>query len=272
MCGSPCRTATPARWPASCWRGCPTDDPMLEADRRQAARVLAERARDGLGKLPPQGRRLGRDARARPAGAGGRGGAAGPGARRRRGRLLDIGTGTGRVLELLAPRVSQGLGVDASKAMLALARARLARPGLAHCAVRLADMYRLPLADASFDIAGAADGAALRRGPGGRAGRSGARAAARRAADGGRSGAARAATTCNQAGASLARLLRRRTMRALLQRRRHAAGRTAGDSRSARGADLAWHTHGRCPDCATARTRRLKDNTHEPSPSARCAA
>jgi len=37
--------------------------------------------------------------------------------------------------------------------MLALARARLAKPGLAHCAVRLADMYRLPLADASYDTA-----------------------------------------------------------------------------------------------------------------------
>jgi ArsR family transcriptional regulator len=69
------------------------------------------------------------------------------------GRLLDIGTGTGRVLELLAPRIRQGLGIDASKAMLALARSRLAHPGLAHCSVRLADMYRLPLADASFDTA-----------------------------------------------------------------------------------------------------------------------
>jgi len=67
------------------------------------------------------------------------------------GRLLDIGTGTGRVLELLAPRVHQALGVDASKQMLALARARLAGPGLGHCAVRLADMYRLPLPDAAFD-------------------------------------------------------------------------------------------------------------------------
>ena len=35
--------------------------------------------------------------------------------------------------------------------MLALARTRLAKPGLGHCAVRLADMYRLPLPDASFD-------------------------------------------------------------------------------------------------------------------------
>jgi ubiquinone/menaquinone biosynthesis C-methylase UbiE len=67
------------------------------------------------------------------------------------GRLLDIGTGTGRVLELLAPRVRQALGVDASKAMLALARARLSAPEFAHCAVRLADMYRLPLADQSFE-------------------------------------------------------------------------------------------------------------------------
>jgi ArsR family transcriptional regulator len=48
--------------------------------------------------------------------------------------------------------VSAGLGIDASRAMLALARARLARPGLTHCAVRLADMYRLPLPEAGFDL------------------------------------------------------------------------------------------------------------------------
>jgi ubiquinone/menaquinone biosynthesis C-methylase UbiE len=66
--------------------------------------------------------------------------------------MLDIGTGTGRLLELLAPRVTTALGVDASRAMLALARTRLARPGLSHCAVRLADMYRLPLGDAGFDL------------------------------------------------------------------------------------------------------------------------
>jgi SAM-dependent methyltransferase len=37
--------------------------------------------------------------------------------------------------------------------MLALARSRLARAGISHCSVRLADMYRLPLAEASFDVA-----------------------------------------------------------------------------------------------------------------------
>ena len=54
-------------------------------------------------------------------------------------------------MELLAPRVSGALGVDASRAMLALARSRLAKPELAHCGVRQADMYRLPLGDALFD-------------------------------------------------------------------------------------------------------------------------
>jgi ArsR family transcriptional regulator len=65
--------------------------------------------------------------------------------------LLDIGTGTGRMLELFGPKIAHGIGIDASREMLALARANLDRAGLRHCAVRLADMYRLPLADASFD-------------------------------------------------------------------------------------------------------------------------
>ena len=40
----------------------------------------------------------------------------------RLGRLLDIGCGTGGVLERLAPRIEEGLGIDASRDMLALAR------------------------------------------------------------------------------------------------------------------------------------------------------
>ena len=129
----------------------PPDDPILESDRRQAARVLAERARIASESFRRQGadwdemRALDLPAaeveaallRLVPQDAG---------------RLLDVGTGTGRVLELLAPRISRGLGIDASKAMLALARARLSRAGCAHCAVRLGDMYRLKLADASFDV------------------------------------------------------------------------------------------------------------------------
>jgi ubiquinone/menaquinone biosynthesis C-methylase UbiE len=131
----------------------PENDPILEADRRQAARVLAERARVASESFRRQGadwdemRALDLPAQAVEAALL----TLVPG--NAAGRLLDIGTGTGRVLELLAPRVSQGIGVDASKAMLALARSRLARAGLSHCSVRLADMYRLPLAEASFDLA-----------------------------------------------------------------------------------------------------------------------
>jgi ArsR family transcriptional regulator len=131
----------------------PEDDPILEADRRQAARVLAERARIASESFRSQGadwdemRALDLPAQAVEAAI------LGLVPEQDAGRLLDIGTGTGRVLELLAPRVSQGVGVDASKAMLALARSRLARPGLTHCSVRLADMYRLPLTESSFDIA-----------------------------------------------------------------------------------------------------------------------
>ncbi|WP_428487194.1 metalloregulator ArsR/SmtB family transcription factor [Rhodopila sp.] len=135
----------------------PSDDPVLEADCRQAARVLAERARIASESFRRQGadwdemRALDLPAQAveaallslvQPHDGSGLGG----------GRLLDIGTGTGRVLELLAPHVRQALGVDASKAMLALARVRLAGPDFTHCAVRLADMYRLPLPDRSYDI------------------------------------------------------------------------------------------------------------------------
>ncbi len=131
----------------------PDDDPILEADRRQAARVLAERARVASETFRRQGADWD-EMRALDLPAGSVESALlSLVPEHNAGRLLDIGTGTGRVLELLAPRVSQGIGVDASKAMLALARARLARTGLSHCSVRLADMYRLPLADASFDLA-----------------------------------------------------------------------------------------------------------------------
>lgn len=131
----------------------PEDDPVLAADRRRARSLRAARARAAsaafradplawdemraldlpaaaiearlLADLPP-----------------------GP-----LGRLLDIGTGTGRMLELLAPRAETAVGIDLSREMLALARARLAAAGLGRCALRQADMARLPFRAASFDLA-----------------------------------------------------------------------------------------------------------------------
>ena len=128
----------------------PEDDPILAADRRQAARVLAERARIATESFQKRGADWD-EMRALDLPAADVEIALLDVLPREMGRLLDIGTGTGQMLELLAPRISQGIGVDASRAMLALARARLSRPGLTHCAVRLGDMYRLPMADASFD-------------------------------------------------------------------------------------------------------------------------
>jgi ubiquinone/menaquinone biosynthesis C-methylase UbiE len=65
--------------------------------------------------------------------------------------LLDIGTGTGRMLEVLGPRVARALGIDQSREMLSVARVNLERAGLGNGIVRLGDMYQLPLRDACFD-------------------------------------------------------------------------------------------------------------------------
>src|SRR6202795_5220476 len=66
--------------------------------------------------------------------------------------LLDLGTGTGRMLELFGPVIERGLGLDLSLDMLALARARLDRAGLKHCSVRQGDIYDLALPKESFDV------------------------------------------------------------------------------------------------------------------------
>jgi ubiquinone/menaquinone biosynthesis C-methylase UbiE/DNA-binding transcriptional ArsR family regulator len=65
--------------------------------------------------------------------------------------LLDLGTGTGRMLELFASDIERGLGLDLSLDMLTLARARLDRAGLQHCSVRHGDIYNLALPRDSFD-------------------------------------------------------------------------------------------------------------------------
>jgi ArsR family transcriptional regulator len=68
-------------------------------------------------------------------------------------RLLDIGTGTGRVLELFGPLVSESVGIDCSREMLAIARTRIGAMNIQACQVRQGDMYQLPMEDSCFDIA-----------------------------------------------------------------------------------------------------------------------
>ncbi|HIJ44394.1 MAG: metalloregulator ArsR/SmtB family transcription factor [Rhodospirillales bacterium] len=65
--------------------------------------------------------------------------------------LLDLGTGTGRMLEIFAPDIHRGRGVDLSCEMLAVARANLERTGAANCTVRQADIYQPPFRENCFD-------------------------------------------------------------------------------------------------------------------------
>ena len=65
--------------------------------------------------------------------------------------LIDIGTGTGRMLELFAERARTAVGIDRSSEMLRLARAKLG--DRANTELRQADLYDLPLADAAADLA-----------------------------------------------------------------------------------------------------------------------
>ena len=67
------------------------------------------------------------------------------------GRVIDIGTGTGRMLELFAPHATRALGIDRSSEMLRLARAKLHDRG--NVELRQADLYALPLPDGDADLA-----------------------------------------------------------------------------------------------------------------------
>lgn len=120
----------------------PPDDPVLRLDRERLERVLARRAEQ------LRGRALGDDV-STPAGVDARiidlmsGEALGD--------LLDIGTGTGRMLRLLGISADTAVGVDISREMLMLARSNLHAAGLDHLSVRQGNMYQLRFADGSFD-------------------------------------------------------------------------------------------------------------------------
>ena len=67
------------------------------------------------------------------------------------GRLLDIGTGTGRMLELLGPQAAEAVGIDRSADMLRAARGKLEAAGLGNCPVRQGDMQALPSPEGAAD-------------------------------------------------------------------------------------------------------------------------
>jgi ArsR family transcriptional regulator len=69
------------------------------------------------------------------------------------GDLIDIGSGHGRILKLLASRARRAVGVDIDSDARCFARAELLLAGLPNCTLRQGDMYRLPLGDDAFDTA-----------------------------------------------------------------------------------------------------------------------
>lgn len=66
--------------------------------------------------------------------------------------LVDLGTGTGRMLEIFGPRAKRAVGFDVSPDMLTMARAKLDESGNGNCQVRQGDCANVPLEDNVADI------------------------------------------------------------------------------------------------------------------------
>jgi SAM-dependent methyltransferase len=120
------------------------DDRVLVRDRQRMERVIVERARRAAGQvaslntMPPQGIEslVARELEDKPLGV-----------------LLDVGTGSGYLLEVLAPRATRAVGIDISSDALRLARTNVHGAGLSHCELQQGSMYDLPFAPETFDTA-----------------------------------------------------------------------------------------------------------------------
>lgn len=68
------------------------------------------------------------------------------------GVFVDLGTGTGRMLEIFADNFEQGVGYDLSHEMLSIARNNLESAGITHAQVRHGDLFSVPMESTSADI------------------------------------------------------------------------------------------------------------------------
>ncbi len=66
--------------------------------------------------------------------------------------MIDLGTGTGRVLEIFAPVARRAIGFDVNHEMLTVARTNLAGAALSHCQVRHGDLFGLPAGTGPADL------------------------------------------------------------------------------------------------------------------------
>jgi len=67
-------------------------------------------------------------------------------------RLLDLGTGTGRMLDLLSDLYEYGTGIDLSKEMIGVARAKLSASGVSNAQVRLGDILKFDGGEQKYDL------------------------------------------------------------------------------------------------------------------------
>jgi len=67
--------------------------------------------------------------------------------------VLDVGTGTGYLAEMVAPLAGEVIGVDCSPSMLKRASEKMSDAGYCHVSLREGVAERLPLASASVDVA-----------------------------------------------------------------------------------------------------------------------
>jgi ArsR family transcriptional regulator len=117
-------------------------DPILDRDRRRAAKVREQRLKAVSPARAPVN--AGEDEDLREALLQEIGTAP-------VGELLDVGTGSGRILRWLAPRASQAVGIDLASEALRAARSSVHGAGLSHCLLQKGDMYELPFPAATFD-------------------------------------------------------------------------------------------------------------------------
>jgi DNA-binding transcriptional ArsR family regulator/ubiquinone/menaquinone biosynthesis C-methylase UbiE len=68
------------------------------------------------------------------------------------GRLIDLGTGSGRMLTLLGPRARCAIGLDLSRQMLNIARSKVAEAGLTACELRHGDIHGTGLSAGHADL------------------------------------------------------------------------------------------------------------------------